>query len=242
MPRNRMIKTEFWDDEKLANISRDARLTYIALWNFSDDYGVVKGNCVWLKNNIYPYEEKLNIDTFKKWLFELQKLLRIIPFSSNGETYFYLPKFLTHQTINRPSLQRNPEPPENLLESFKQNKDCSEIAHGILTDENKRKERENKIKSERNEIARAIIDSLNKISGKNFGYGEANLEPIRGRLSDGFTFEQCEIVLNNKWDDKDFNKKYYRPTTLFRPANFEGYLNEKKSRISNPNTIEALYR
>lgn len=246
MPRNRMIKTEFWDDEKLATISRDARLTYIALWNFSDDYGVVKGHHSWLRNNIYPYDEKLNLDTFKKWLFEIETLKRIIPFSVNNEVYYYIPKFLTHQTINRPSLQRNPEPTEDILEQANQNSIYSLSAHGLLIDEKKlkevkRKEREKKIKEDRNEVAMSVVDSLNNISGKNFGYGEATLEPIRGRLSEGFSKENCETVLKNKWNDDKFDKKYFRPSTLFRPANFEAYLNEQLSKTTKTLTgKEAL--
>jgi len=230
MPRNRMIKVDFWDDEKLAAISRDARLTYVALWNFSDDYGVVKGHHAWLKNNIYPYDESLKLETFTKWLLELETLNRIIPFSTNGEIYYYIPTFLDHQTINRPSLQRNPEPPGDIYESIKQNNTYSLIAQGVPIDEVKLsiKEKKRSIKVERNEIAKSVIDLLNKISGKNFGYGEANLEPIRGRLGDGFTKEDCEMVLKIKWDDEKFDKKYYRPVTLFRPSLFEGYLNESE--------------
>lgn len=130
-----MIKVDFWDDEKLASTSRDARLTYIALWNFSDDYGVVKGHHAWLKNNIYPYDEKLGLDTFKKWLLELETLKRIIPFSTNGEFYYFIPKFATHQTINRPSVQRNPEPPENIYELSNNKNECSWSTHGALIDE-----------------------------------------------------------------------------------------------------------
>jgi len=225
-----MIKTEFWDDEKLATISRDARLTYIALWNFSDDYGVVKGHHSWLKNNIYPYDEKLNIDTFKKWLLELETLKRIIPFSTNGELYYFIPKFDTHQTINRPSLQRNPEPPKDICESLNQIQDYSQPTHTLLIDEIKRKEREKNIKESRTETAKAVICFLNNISGKNFGTGEANLEPIRGRLADGFPYEDFETVMKNKWNDEKFDKKYFRPQTLFRPANFEAYLNEQPSK------------
>lgn len=55
MARSRMIKPEFWDDEKLASISRDARLTFIGLWNHSDDFAVVKGHASWLKNKIFSY-------------------------------------------------------------------------------------------------------------------------------------------------------------------------------------------
>ena len=74
MPRSRMVKPDFWDDEKLATISRDARLTFIGLWNHSDDYGVVKGNATWLKNKIYPYENRLKLETFTKWISEINRI------------------------------------------------------------------------------------------------------------------------------------------------------------------------
>jgi len=71
-----MIKTEFWDDEKLATISRDARLTYIALWNFSDDYGVVKGHHARLEN-ILKNTVKLDAKhaKFQKEYYEMRKAL-----------------------------------------------------------------------------------------------------------------------------------------------------------------------
>jgi hypothetical protein len=59
MARTRMVKPEFWDDEKLAKVSRDARLLFIGLWSNSDDYGVVKGHPAWPKNRIFPYWEYL---------------------------------------------------------------------------------------------------------------------------------------------------------------------------------------
>ncbi len=50
MARTRMIKPEFWSDEKLAALSLQVRLIYIGLWNLSDDYGVVKGHPLcWLE-------------------------------------------------------------------------------------------------------------------------------------------------------------------------------------------------
>lgn len=96
------------------------------------------------------------------------------------------------------------------------------------------KEKNIKIKEGRTETAKAVIDFLNSISGKNFGYGEANLEPIRGRLADGFPYEDFETVMKNKWNDEKFDKKYFRPATLFRPANFEAYLNENLKTESSP--------
>ena len=110
MARTRSVKPEFWDDEKLATVSRDARLTFIGLWTNSDDYGVVKGHPSWLKNTIYPYDD-IRLADFQKWLKELESLCCIVPFSSNGEKYYYIKHFLKHQTINHPSKRINPEPP-----------------------------------------------------------------------------------------------------------------------------------
>ena len=44
MARSRVIKPEFWSDEKLARVSREARLLYIGLWSTCDDAGRTKGH------------------------------------------------------------------------------------------------------------------------------------------------------------------------------------------------------
>jgi len=127
MARLRVIKPEFWDDEKLATISRDARLTFIGIWNNADDYGVVKGHTLWLKNNIYPYDDIKN-QTFQGWLSELESIRVVTPFTVNDEKYYYIKNFLKHQTINRPSQTRNPNPPDNINDDSLSN-------HGVLTSE-----------------------------------------------------------------------------------------------------------
>lgn len=139
-----MIKPEFWDDEKLSKISRDARLTFIALWNFSDDYAVVKAHPVWLKNHIYPYDDCLDLGEFKSWLREIESVGGIIPFEASGESYYFITNFGKHQTINRPStLTRNPEPPADILEH-------SRRAHGGLTSETEVKLSIKEVKRETN--------------------------------------------------------------------------------------------
>ena len=114
MPRSRLIRPEFWSDEKLASVSRESRLTYAGLWGTSDDYGVTKGNAAWLKSQIFPYDEDLKITKFTEWLSELEGLRRIIPFTKDGEKYYYIPKFIEHQKVDKPSKNRNPLPPEDI--------------------------------------------------------------------------------------------------------------------------------
>jgi len=132
MARIRTIKPEFWDDEKLAQLPRDARLLFIGMWNFSDDYAVVKGHPVWLKNKIFPYDE-IRQQQFNEWLLSLEKMRCIIPFSHNGETYYFIRTFADHQKVDRPSQIRNPEPPENILdENANLFDECSTNARRML--------------------------------------------------------------------------------------------------------------
>ena len=118
MARSRVVKPEFFDDEKLARISRDARLFFIGTWKCSDDYGVVKGNPGWLKGNIFPYDDDVQKKQVEKWLSELVEIGALFPFNHHDEKYFFITNFLKHQKVDHPSKVRNPEPPTNILLSL----------------------------------------------------------------------------------------------------------------------------
>lgn len=107
--RNRMIKPEFWQDEKIGQLPVLCRLLYIGLWNLSDDYGVVKGNSVWIKGQLFPYDgAEVDSKKISDALDQLEASGRIKGFTKNNEWYYDIPKFREHQVINRPSKQRNP--------------------------------------------------------------------------------------------------------------------------------------
>lgn len=117
MARIRTIKPEFWDDQKLAEMGPEVQLLYIGTWNFSDDYGVVKGDPRWLRNKIFPYGS-ISQQKFDCYLHSLVTLHRLFQFEANGETFLYNPKFIEHQVINKPSKGRNPEPPQELIDTI----------------------------------------------------------------------------------------------------------------------------
>ncbi len=102
MPRIRTIKPKFWDDIKLSKISRDARLLFIGIWNFSDDLGVIVAEPVWIKSKVFPYD-KLEPQQFENWLNELISKKFIIPISHNDELFFFIRTFDRHQQINKPN-------------------------------------------------------------------------------------------------------------------------------------------
>ena len=74
MARSRILKPEFWSDEKLALVPREARLTFAGLWTCSDDYGVTKGHPAWLKAQIFPYDVDLTLEEFGVWLADLERI------------------------------------------------------------------------------------------------------------------------------------------------------------------------
>ena len=78
-----------------------------------------------------------------------------------------------------------------------------------------------------NQLAAKILEHLNVVAGSRFKATETNLKPIKARLAEKFTEQDCMMVIEYKvkeWKGTDF-QKYLRPETLFRPSKFEGYLN-----------------
>lgn len=137
MPRIRTIKPEYWADEKVGNLSLQARLLFIGLLNFSDDFGVVRGHPVYIRSSIFPYDD-IDKNDITLWLDEISACGMIVPFLSNGELYFEIKNFLKHQIVNRPSKSRNPKPlqhNEGSLNTHGVFNEPSLIDYGGLTDD-----------------------------------------------------------------------------------------------------------
>lgn len=86
-------------------------------------------------------------------------------------------------------------------------------------------------------IADRVISRLNKMTGKKFKTTESNRKHILGRLNDGYSFKDFIQVIKTKQQDPYFisNPKYLCPDTLFRPSNFDRYLNESPEDYSEEN-------
>lgn len=102
MARKRMISPNFWTDEKVGDCSRDARLLFMGLISNADDEGYGRANSKLLKSLIFPYDE-LKTSDIENWLSQLSKFKMIILYQYEEQTYYYLPNFLKHQTINKPT-------------------------------------------------------------------------------------------------------------------------------------------
>ncbi|MGG4036089.1 conserved phage C-terminal domain-containing protein [Paenibacillus cisolokensis] len=79
-------------------------------------------------------------------------------------------------------------------------------------------------------IHEKIIAYLNEKTGKRYSSKvKRTRDLINGRLSEGRTFEDFVYVIDTKcshWLDDPKMFEYLRPDTLFRPTNFDKYLNQ----------------
>ncbi|WP_312990708.1 conserved phage C-terminal domain-containing protein [Atlantibacter hermannii] len=75
--------------------------------------------------------------------------------------------------------------------------------------------------------AKQVLSHLNKTTGSRYQVCKSSLENIRARLADGFTPEELVLVVDysvEKWGSDLKMAEYLRPSTLFLPSKFPGYL------------------
>lgn len=111
MARKRIIDPEFWLDEDIALCNFASRLFYIGTWNFSDDYGVIEDSVPKLKAQIFPYDD-IDVKPLREKMLALKKL---VPFEAQGKRWLYVRNFLKYQRVDKPSKNRNPEPPQSVF-------------------------------------------------------------------------------------------------------------------------------
>lgn len=108
MARIRSIKPEFWTDEKVVELSFEARLLFIGLWNFSDEFGNCEGSLKRLKMQIFPAD---NLDV-ESCLLEIRSVGLISDYSVSGKKYIHINNFGKHQKVNQTQRRKFPPPPD----------------------------------------------------------------------------------------------------------------------------------
>jgi Fe2+ or Zn2+ uptake regulation protein len=101
-----MIKADFWSDEKVGSVSLLSRLLFIGSWTIADDSGVCRAHSIFLKNQLFPYDEKVTRKNIEDSLSELANAGLVSFIDYQGESYIYISNFGKHQLINRPSEHR----------------------------------------------------------------------------------------------------------------------------------------
>jgi hypothetical protein len=112
MARIRSIKPEFPQSESMGRVSRDARLLFVMLWPICDDHGRTRASSRMLASLLFPYDDDA-AKLLPGWLDELEAEDCIRRYEDGGSSYLYVPKWLIHQKIDKPSKAVHPDPPEH---------------------------------------------------------------------------------------------------------------------------------
>ena len=112
MPRIRTIKPEFWDSPGTARASLRARLFFIALWNWADDYGIGTANPRQLLSFAFPNDADVTDAEFPCLRTEVADCYGVTWYEVDGRPYFAIPSWDRHQKNERRAGRRNPGPDE----------------------------------------------------------------------------------------------------------------------------------
>jgi len=143
MARNRMIKPEFWSSETLNRVSLEARLTFIGIWNFCDDYGFCLNNTRSLLGDIFPLDESVSDKKLSEWINELIREKLLIPLEYKGKKLIFVKGWAEHQTVANKS-KRSYIQVDDLQEVIESILDTNETLISIYLESNapKRKKKE----------------------------------------------------------------------------------------------------
>lgn len=106
MARIRTIKPEFWTSEKVVELSIEARLLFIGMWNFADDHGNMSASSKRMKMQIFP-ADNVDIDSC---LLEILSMGFISYYEIDSEKYLHINGFTKHQKVNSSVAHKVPPP------------------------------------------------------------------------------------------------------------------------------------
>jgi hypothetical protein len=112
MPRIRTVKPEFWEDELLGVMPRDARLLFIATFNMADDEGLLRWTPAYVKAQAFMYDDDLTIADVGKLMQCLTDTGLVFPYIGGvaRQQMAVVVNFRKHQRINRPQKSKLPPP------------------------------------------------------------------------------------------------------------------------------------
>lgn len=110
MARIRTVKPEIHTDDKTGTLSDHAFRLFVGLLNLADDYGVIAFSLAEYKAKLFPYQTGDAVDVVGTSLFDEllpSGIVMVFFYSPEDEdplrTYLWIPNFLRHQRVNRPS-------------------------------------------------------------------------------------------------------------------------------------------
>lgn len=240
MARKRMIDPSIWQSEDFGKLSNLAKIVFIGLFSLADDEGRGRANPMYLKSNLFPYNEDMRSADIEKALLEISSNMSVIFYSCDGSSYYSLLSWYTFQKIEKPTNSKLPAFDENSKEIYRLFAEASPKGSRPVVPKRKednRKEKEEK-RNEIKDIYNSVCTKLPQVQ---------KLTEKRNKAIDKFleefTEEQfkniCEIANStdfligendNGWKaDFDFLMKTDKATNVL-----EGRYNDNKKQNDKP--------
>lgn len=108
MARIRTIKPEFFTSPDTAKASIEARLFYIALWCWADDWGVGEANMNALLGFAFPEDDEKTRKEIQSLCKEVANTYGTLFYENNGRYFYQIPAWEDHQKTQRRAKRRNP--------------------------------------------------------------------------------------------------------------------------------------
>ena len=102
-----MVRQGFWSSP---NHPDDpwARLLFMAMWNFADDYGVGSCSTRELLGYAFPNDRNITESDLEQLLRDVGKAYGVLYYTVGGRPYYAIPSWQQHQKVPHPSKSRNP--------------------------------------------------------------------------------------------------------------------------------------
>lgn len=112
MARIRTIKPEFFTSDTVAQLSLRARLTFIGLWTYCDDFGRGRDNVRLIKAAVWALDDVTTTE-IEKDLQELADLRLILRYSVFDKGYLSISSWPEHQKVSHPTESKIPSPEDD---------------------------------------------------------------------------------------------------------------------------------
>ena len=108
MARKRMVDPNIWQSEDFGKLSNLAKIVFIGLFSLADDEGRGRANPMYLKSNLFPYNEGMRSADIEKALLEISSNMSVIFYSCDGSNYYSLLSWNAFQKIEKPTNSKLP--------------------------------------------------------------------------------------------------------------------------------------
>lgn len=78
-----------------------ARLTFIAMWNWADDFGRGTFNVRELLGFVFPNDENIDVGEFRRHVGEIRRHVGVMFYNISGRVYYAIPSWEKHQKIDK---------------------------------------------------------------------------------------------------------------------------------------------